>query len=179
MHQRLRPVGRKAPSTTKGVEGSASRHVRAVLSGVVSGKQPLAALCALEPLERADAVERGVPASMVSFLALTLGAGKDAICAMLGISRATVDRRVDGRKPLSPADSEPVLGLARLLGQVERIVQESGDTTGFDVGPWTARFLDAPHPALGGRRPGDLLRTSDGRAVVTTLIAQIQSGAYA
>ena len=79
---------------------------------------------------------------------------------------------------LSQAEREVALGVAQLIDQVERIVQESGDPEGFDAGQWVAQFLNAPSPALGGLRPGDFMHTSDGRAVVATLIAQMQSGAF-
>ena len=67
---------------------------------------------------------------------------------------------------------------AQLVAQVQKIVQESGNPEGFDAGRWVAQFLDAPSPALGGRRPRDFMSTSEGRTVVSTLIAQMQSGAY-
>jgi uncharacterized protein (DUF2384 family) len=69
-----------------------------------------------------------------------------------------------------------------LVSQVERIVAESADpdvARTFDAAGWVAAFVTTPHPALGGRRPGDLLDTADGCATVRQLVAQQQSGAYA
>lgn len=83
---------------------------------------------------------------------------------------------------LAPEAAERTLGFARLVGQVEQIVCESGDPDAapdFDAAGWVADFLARPHPALGGRRPGDLMDTADGRGVVGDLVAQMQSGAYA
>ena len=74
---------------------------------------------------------------------------------------------------------QPLTFTAQLIARVEQIVRESGDPDGFDAGRWVAAFLDAPSPALGGRRPADFIETSEGRTVVSALIGQMQSGAYA
>ena len=138
-----------------------------------------ASLSALTAFERAVIVDRGVPARLVQRLAAALGVTMEALCTLIGVRHATVSRTLKTDSRLSRADSEGAFGMARLIGQVEQIVQASGDGTPFDAGRWVAAFLDAPSPALGGRRPSELMRTSDGRSVVSTLVAQMQSGAYA
>lgn len=69
--------------------------------------------------------------------------------------------------------------VAGLLSQLEAIVEESGNPTGFDAGAWLSAWLREPLPALGGERPIDLLETMEGEALVSQKLAQIQSGAYA
>ena len=76
-------------------------------------------------------------------------------------------------------DSELSAFTARLSDLVGRIVRESGDPIGFETERWVAQFLDATSPALGGRRPREMLATSDGRNTVFQLVMQMQSGAYA
>lgn len=66
-----------------------------------------------------------------------------------------------------------------LIGHLEAMVQESGDPNGFDPAAWMARWLNEPLPALGGARPIDLMDTMEGQALVSTVLAQLQSGAYA
>lgn len=135
-----------------------------------------------EPLERADLAKEGAPASLLTDLARAMGVAKQRIYDTIGIPRATADRRVQAGRRLDTAASEGALGLARLVGQVEAIVAESGDAEaaeGFDAAAWVADFLEHPHPALGGRRPADLMDTADGRAAVSQLVGQMQSGAYA
>lgn len=95
------------------------------------------------------------------------------------LARATVDRKIQKRQRLSQEESERILAVVGLIGQVDSIVQESGNPGGFDAPRWTAEWLQRPHPALGGRTPGELLDTADGRALVSDLLAQQQSGAYA
>ena len=80
---------------------------------------------------------------------------------------------------LSTEDSERVVGLAKLVGQLEAMVEESGSDENFDAPEWLSRWLREPLPALGGGRPIDLLDTMEGQALVAQALSQIQSGAYA
>jgi hypothetical protein len=50
---------------------------------------------------------------------------------------------------------------------------------GFDAAAWMSRWLNDPLPALGGMRPIDHMDTVEGRALVSTTLAKLQSGAYA
>lgn len=65
-----------------------------------------------------------------------------------------------------------------LVRQVRQIVAESGDGRPFDPESWVARFLDAPHPALGYFTPRAMLVTTEGCSQVKLLVARMQSGAY-
>jgi uncharacterized protein (DUF2384 family) len=76
-------------------------------------------------------------------------------------------------------EHERALGIARLTGQLQAIVEESGQPEGFDAAAWMSWWLREPLPALGGVRPLDLLDTTEGQTLVSTILAQIQSGAYA
>ena len=67
----------------------------------------------------------------------------------------------------------------RILEQVQTMVRQSGEPAGFDAAAWLSRWLSEPLPALGGTRPIDLLNTAEGEAQVSTILARIQSGAYA
>jgi uncharacterized protein (DUF2384 family) len=80
---------------------------------------------------------------------------------------------------LSQDESERALGITSLVGQVQKIVSESGSPEGFDAARWTADWLEEPNAALGGKTPGEFMDTADGRALVSGLISQMQTGAYA
>lgn len=71
------------------------------------------------------------------------------------------------------------LALPHLVGQLEAMIAESGDGSDFDAYAWMTRWLMEPLPALGHRRPADLLDTEEGRGLVSAALAQTQSGAYA
>jgi uncharacterized protein (DUF2384 family) len=66
----------------------------------------------------------------------------------------------------------------RLVGQVQQMVAESGDLEGFDAATWVAQWLERPLPALGDKKPSDLMDTADGQALVSKLVARMQTGAY-
>ncbi len=90
-----------------------------------------------------------------------------------------MDRRVKGKGQLPPAEGERILTVARLIGHVQNIVDESGNPEGFNATAWMSRWLDEPLPALGGVRPIDLLDTIEGQALISDTLAKIQGGAYA
>ena len=130
-------------------------------------------------IQRAALVKKGVPARYAVGLAARMHISKDKFYTTVGLSRATIDRKVKVNKRLSPDESERVMGITRLVGQAQSLVEESGGPKGFDAAQWLAEWLDHPLPALGGRRPGQFMDTADGRALVSDLLAQQQSGAYA
>lgn len=132
-----------------------------------------------EAFERVRLVKTGVPAGAVDALAKRMAIPKERLVATLGLARATVDRKVRENRPLSSDDSSRIVGLARLVGQVQALVEESGEARNFDAAAWLARWLEQPLAALGGERPADLMDTAEGQALVSDLIARIQSGAYA
>jgi uncharacterized protein (DUF2384 family) len=68
---------------------------------------------------------------------------------------------------------------AELIHQVEVMVQQSGNPEGFDSAEWVARWLEAPCPALGGQCPSAYMATAEGQELVSSLLAMMQSGAYA
>ena len=96
----------------------------------------------------------------------------------LKLSTATVNRKAARNETLPPSESERVLGVARLIGQLEVMVEESGNAEDFDAAAWMSRWLEEPLPTLGGSRPIDLLDTMEGQSLVSNALARIQSGAY-
>lgn len=70
------------------------------------------------------------------------------------------------------------LGQASLLDQVRRMVQESGRPAGFDADAWLKSWLAQPLPALGGAVPGAWLEKPQGQAMVASILARMQSGAF-
>lgn len=134
---------------------------------------------AADPMARVDAIKGGIPPSFVDAIAAEMGRPKEWLLPTLGLSTATFNRRKSEAKPLSKDESERVLGIARLVGQVEAMVQESGDAAGFNAAQWVARWLEEPLAALGGRPPVELMDTAEGQAIASNLLARAQSGAYA
>ena len=69
--------------------------------------------------------------------------------------------------------------LVKLVGQIEAMVEESGNPDRFDAPEWLSRWLREPLPALGGDKPINLLDTMEGQALVSRALAQMQTCAYA
>jgi putative toxin-antitoxin system antitoxin component (TIGR02293 family) len=146
---------------------------------VLQRKRPLGSLYALAPMGRVDLVKRGVPPAALGLLAADMGITREQLYATLGVPRATMERKMRQGRRLNQDESERVVGIARLVGQVEHMVRESGDPEGFDAPRWVAAWLERPLPALGGARPRTLMDTAEGRDIVSSLVAQMQSGTYA
>lgn len=136
-------------------------------------------LAASDATIRMNLARHGVPAQAVAALADALDMSRDEVTRELGLPRSTVERKLRDGGHLGQAESERILGVVRLIGQVRRIVEESGDPTGFDAPLWVATWLRTPVPALGGRPPMQYMDTAEGRAVVAQLVEQMQSGSYA
>lgn len=131
------------------------------------------------PYERIAAIKRGVPAGELNVLAERMQIPKESLISLLRLSRATVNRKARDMKPLSQDESERVLGVACLIGQVENMVKESGAPQGFDAAVWVAAWLHAPLPALGNQPPASFMDTVEGQKLVSGILAMGQSGAYA
>lgn len=92
-----------------------------------------------------------------------------------------VEEIVVDRYPSAEPWSRPgadSLAIAQLEAQASRIVRESGGPKDFDSKRWTADWLVCPHPALGGKRPEELLATDEGLQTLFDLLGRQQSGAY-
>jgi len=131
------------------------------------------------PLERIAMIKHGVAAVEAKRIFQNLTIGQGTGFKVLNLSAATVNKKAQQGATLSRAESERVIGFAKLVGQLEAMVQDSGDRAGFNAGAWIARWLTEPLPAFGGARPADLMDTMEGQSLVSSALAKLQSGAYA
>lgn len=131
------------------------------------------------PLERISLIREGISASKVKRLFTDLHIGQGVGFKALNLSTATVNKKAKRGAVLSREESERVIGFAKLVGQLEAMIQESGDPGDFDSRAWMARWLTEPLPAFGGARPADLVDTMEGQELVSSALAKLQSGAYA
>jgi putative toxin-antitoxin system antitoxin component (TIGR02293 family) len=131
------------------------------------------------PFERITMIKHGIRATEAKRIIAELAIGKGFALKALNLSPATINKKAKQNQTLSPGESERVIGIAKLVGQLESVIQESGDPEGFDAVAWMSRWLKEPLSAFGGTRPIDLMDTMEGQALVSTALAQLQSGAYA
>lgn len=123
-------------------------------------------------------IRSGVPAQCVGELSAVMGMPKEALMDSLGLSRATINRKVQRDQVLSAEESERVLGMQALIGQVQAMI-DTETAPQFDAAKWLANWLAAPLPALGGATPASFMDTVEGQKYVGNLLEMAQSGAYA
>ena len=131
------------------------------------------------PQERIVFIRAGVPAIVAETTSKAIGFPKEKLFTTLHFARATVNRKIASNGLLSQEYSERLLGLRKLIGQVEVMVAESGTAQGFDAPQWVGQWLEQPCPALGGEKPVSFMDTLEGQEIVSGVLARIQSGAYA
>lgn len=131
------------------------------------------------PLERIELIREGVPAKMLVQTSEDMGVTKERILSLLSFPRATINRRIQAKQTLPTEYSERIIGLQKLVGQVEIMVAESGDATGFNAAHWVADWLERPVAALNHAKPAEFMDTIEGQELVSSLLAKMQSGAYA
>lgn len=124
-------------------------------------------------------IKRGVPARWAKTLFSDLAIGQGPALSALKLSSATVNRKAAQNVTLSQEEGERVLGMARLLGQVQAMVEESGAPDDFDAKAWLSEWLRTPLPAFGGDRPIDYMDTMAGQTLVSNTLLMMQGGAYA
>lgn len=81
---------------------------------------------------------------------------------------------------IAGAGEQAAIGMARLLGIAQAIVDNStaAQAKGFDAARLLGRWIEIPQPALGGRKPADLLDTPTGVNAVARVLGAIESGAF-
>lgn len=131
------------------------------------------------PLERIGLIRDGVSAEVLIETGEEMGVAKEKMLSLLHFTRATVNRRIKTKEALPTEYSERIIGLQKLIGQVEIMVAESGDPTGFNAAHWVADWLERPVAALNNAKPADFMDTIEGQELVSSLLAKMQSGAYA
>lgn len=131
------------------------------------------------PLERIAIVKSGLPARWVKIALADFMRGCGRELSVLKLSQAAINRKAALDACLSLRKSEYALGVAGLIGQIETMIQETGAPDGFNASGWFAGWVLSPLPALGGERPIEYLDTWDGRIVISRILTQMQSGAYA
>jgi putative toxin-antitoxin system antitoxin component (TIGR02293 family) len=114
-------------------------------------------------------IRRGLPASSITALAGKLHIGNSVLSRKLGIPQRTLTRRLSQALPLTPAESDRTVRMARVyVNAVEMIGDEEK----------AIEWLNTPNRALGGERPLDQLDTDTGARVVEDILGRIAYGVY-
>ncbi len=131
------------------------------------------------PMERIAWIRRGLAAKDALEIVAGLSMPRAWAFEGLGISHRAVARKAARDQMLSATESERVLGLAKLIGQVAAMVAGSGGAAGFNPAAWLSDWLISPLPALGRYRPLELMDTIEGQRLISNTLKQIEVGTYA
>jgi len=138
-----------------------------------------AAIYRVEPMDRIKLIRDGIPARYINVISDSMGITKETLFKFLNLPKSTIDKKSVANQMLPIEQGERLIGMAKLVGQIESIIAESGNPDGFDAAKWIASWLEKPSPALGGEKPSAYLDTVSGQEMISDLLAKIQTGAYA
>jgi putative toxin-antitoxin system antitoxin component (TIGR02293 family) len=150
--------------------GSAKPHVVAIARE----------LAAAAPDEQVLVEREGLPASLVSNLAEAMDMPRVRFLEIMALPRASMEKKIAGRDNLSGIANVRTLNLLSLLAKARDIVEDSvaSEAKDFDVAGWLGRWIETPQPALGGKRPSDLLDTEVGARMVERTLGALRSDTY-
>lgn len=132
------------------------------------------------PFELVEFERHGVHGRFLKDLSRRMEISQMHVFDMIGVPKATAEKKVAAGEVISGSGGQAAIGMAKLIAKANDIVANStaAEARNFDVAKWLGKWLEIPQPALGGRKPSDLLDTPTGLDVVLKLLGAIESGAY-
>ena len=128
----------------------------------------VAAIAALPPLAQIETIRKGIAIQVFEQIAIAIGVGKETLARKLNINAQTLRKRKT--RTLSADEAEKSLRVARIFALATEVLGSEDE----------ARYwLNQQIPALGGKRPLDLLDIDVGAHEVTNLLGGIKWGMYA
>ncbi|TLD72855.1 DUF2384 domain-containing protein [Phragmitibacter flavus] len=120
------------------------------------------------PAKLIQSLKTGLPVRELDDLRSSLDLSMEKLVPMLGISKATLHRRMTKGR-LDPAESDRVVRFAKLMGKAVEVMES----------PENARkWLSAPQVGLGGAIPLEYAETEVGAREVENLLGRIEYGVY-
>lgn len=126
-----------------------------------------------------DAVEAGVPTSLVHLIAGATRQPVANVMDLIGVSQTTFRRKEEAREPLPDAAAHRAMGFLRVAATIRKLLEESGDVQqlkAFDLESWLAQWMREARPELGGNTPGAMLRNPEGQRAVEQLLERMRGG---
>lgn len=132
------------------------------------------------PLQLVEIERQGVLGSFIKDLSRRMEIPSSRIFAILGVPKATAEKKAAAGERVEGRGGQAAIGMIKLLGIAQEIVANStaSEAKTFDATKWLGQWIERPQPALGGRKPADLLDTPTGVELVARLLGSIESGAY-
>ena len=150
---------------------AASEASEARASGIVDlylHDAPAPASQSLKAFELIQGIRAGLPVSELNALQKVLDIPMERLAPKLGISRATLNRRM-AKGRLEPQESDRLVRFARLMGKAVEVLETKEDAR---------RWLSSPQVGLGGAVPLDCAETEVGAREVEDLLGRIEYGVY-
>ncbi len=148
----------------RGVHWSATKPEGGVVNGWVRGL----VATTLAPSKLIRAIQCGLPVRELDALQVSLNVPMAQLVPMLGISKATLQRR-KARGKLAPAESDRVVRFARLMGKAVEVLESTENAR---------NWLTSTQFGLGGAVPLDYAETEAGAREVEDLLGRIEYGVY-
>ena len=117
----------------------------------------------------AQLVREGLPAGSVQALAAKLHLGSTVLSRKLGIPQRTLTRRLSQASPLTAAESDRTVRMARVYANAVEMIGDEEKAIAW---------LSTPNRALGGEKPLDQLDTDTGARMVEDILGRIAYGVY-
>jgi len=132
------------------------------------------------PMQLVEVERTGVSGVLLKDMARQINIPVLRLYDIVGVPKATAEKKASENEVIAGAGGQAAIGMARLLGIAQAIVDNSTSALArdFDAAQWLGRWIELPQPALGGRRPADLLDTPTGINVVARVLGAIESGAF-
>ena len=121
------------------------------------------------PGDLAHLIRTGLPAASVTALAERLHLVNGALSRKLGIPQRTLTRRLSQASPLTPAESDRTVRMARVYAHAVQMIGDQDKAI---------EWLNTPNRALAGDRPLDQLDTDTGARMVEDVLGRIAYGVY-
>lgn len=132
------------------------------------------------PMQIVEIERQGVLGAFIKDLSKRMQVPTSRIFNILGVPKATAEKKAAAGELVSGSGGQAAVGMIKLLGIAQAIVENSTavEAKHFDAARWLGQWIERPQPALGGRKPADLIDTPTGVEVVARLLGSIESGAY-
>ena len=167
----MKPASKRLSGKAKAAELdrlAAKKSGGGVVRSLVHGSTGKIAALAFTPSQLIEVIRAGLPVLELIELQKSLAVPMKQLVPMLGISKATLHRRMGGRR-LKPAESARVVRLARLLGKAVEVMESEENAR---------RWLTSPQFGLGGAVPLAYAETEVGAREVEDLLGRIEYGVY-
>ncbi len=132
------------------------------------------------PMQIIDLERSGVQGMLIKDMSRRMEMPSSRLFTILGIPKATAEKKAASGELVKGSGGQAAVGLMRLLCIAQEIVANStaSQAQGFDSAKWLGQWIERPQPALGGRKPADLIDTPTGVELVARLLGSLESGAY-